>query len=78
MRGDCASITIHGVPGTTASIEVIYKSGPSHASGLVRETVDTTGNVSWQWKVGTRTTPGNWPVYIQGVGKALAETLRVH
>jgi hypothetical protein len=78
MPGNYASITIHGVPGTTASIEVIYKSGPSHVSGLLPETVDTTGNVSWQWKVGTRTTPGNWPVYIQDAGKALTETLRVH
>ena len=75
--GEYASITVHGVPGTTASITVVYKSGPSHASGLVPEPVGTSGNVTWQWKVGTHTTPGNWLVNVEDSGKGLTETLHV-
>lgn len=25
---------------------------------------DAKGNISWSWMVGTRTTPGSWPVVI--------------
>lgn len=75
--GSYATITVHGKPGTTADIEVDYKSGPSHAHGLVPETVNSNGNVSWEWKIGTRTTPGNWPVTITDGGKTLTETLHV-
>lgn len=75
--GSYATITIHAIPSTTADIEVDYKSGPSHAHGLVSETVGSNGEVSWTWKVGTRTTPGNWPVIITDAGKTLTETLHV-
>ncbi|MGB2952122.1 MAG: hypothetical protein WBB74_01875 [Gaiellaceae bacterium] len=45
------------------SIIVYYKSGPSHAQGLYpKRTV--AGRVSWTWKVGTRTTPGRWPIRV--------------
>lgn len=46
------------------SISVLYKSGPSHAAGLVSRTADGQGRVSWTWKVGTRTTPGFLPIVI--------------
>lgn len=75
--GDYADITVHGVPGSTATIEVDYSSGPSHAKGLVPETVGSNGNVSWEWKVGTRTYAGNWPVIVKDAGKTLQETLHV-
>lgn len=75
--GAYASITVHGTPGTTATIEVDYSSGPSHASGLIPEQVDSNGDVTWQWKVGTRTTAGNWPVHVFDAGKELTETLNV-
>jgi hypothetical protein len=45
------------------SITVRYKSGPSHAQGLFRKS-PVRGRVSWTWKVGTRTTPGTWPIYV--------------
>ncbi|WAH37606.1 thermonuclease family protein [Alicyclobacillus dauci] len=75
--GEYATIAVHGVPGTTADIEVDYKSGPSHAAGLVPETVGSNGDVSWEWKVGTRTTPGDWPVTVTDNGHTLTETLHV-
>lgn len=72
-----ATVTVHAKPGTTASIEVDYKSGPSHAHGLYAQTVGSGGTVTWRWEVGSRTTPGNWPVIITDSGQTLRETLHV-
>ena len=48
---------------TACSIAVYYKSGPSRAQGLYsKRTVN--GRVSWTWMVGTRTTPGRWPISV--------------
>jgi hypothetical protein len=52
---------------------VRYKSGPSTAAGLIPKTTDANGDVAWSWKVGTRTTPGSWPVTIT-CGRAWATT----
>jgi hypothetical protein len=45
------------------SITVYYKSGPSEAQGLYPKRTRHR-RVSWTWKVGTRTTPGSWPVVV--------------
>jgi hypothetical protein len=45
------------------SIRVQYKSGPSQARGLYAKR-PSVGRVSWTWMVGTRTTPGRWPIYV--------------
>jgi len=45
----------------TCSITVYYKSGPSSAAGLYPE---QGRRISWTWKVGTRTTPGRWPITV--------------
>jgi hypothetical protein len=47
----------------TCSITVYYKSGPSHAQGLYPKR-PSRGRVSWTWMVGTRTTPGRWPIVV--------------
>jgi hypothetical protein len=44
------------------SITVYYKSGPSGAQGLYPKRA--LRRVSWTWKVGTRTTPGRWPIVV--------------
>lgn len=75
--GDDATIEIHAKPGAQATIEVDYKSGPSHAQGLYPQTANSSGDVTWTWLVGTRTTPGNWPVIITSNGKTLQTTLDV-
>jgi micrococcal nuclease len=31
---------------------------------LVAKTSDGAGNISWTWIVGSRTTPGQWPIYV--------------
>jgi hypothetical protein len=62
--GSYATVSVHTAPGATCDITVIYKSGPSTAQGLYERQADGNGDVSWTWKVGTRTTPGTWPVII--------------
>lgn len=57
-----ATMEIQTTPGATCSITVRYKSGPSRAKGLVPKTADAKGRVVWQWRVGSNTTPGRWPI----------------
>jgi len=63
-RGNVATVSIRTTPGVTCDITVEYKSGPSRAQGLYPKQADSNGEVSWSWIVGTRTTPGSWPVII--------------
>src|SRR3970282_10303 len=63
-RGTDASITIQTAPGATCDITVIYKSGLSRAAGLYPQKADSGGMVTWVWRVGTRTTPGRWPIIV--------------
>jgi micrococcal nuclease len=62
--GQATTLIARTSPNTGCTIEVDYKSGPSHAQGLVPKTSDAGGNVAWTWVVGTRTTPGQWPIYV--------------
>lgn len=64
-HGRVASIQVKTVPGAACTIMVIYKSGPSRAKGLGPKTSDGEGLVAWSWIVGTRTTPGSWPVKVE-------------
>jgi hypothetical protein len=61
--GAYARFTVAVAPARTCSIVVSYKSGPSQAAGLYPKR-PIAGRVSWTWKVGTRTTPGRWPVFV--------------
>ena len=61
----------------TCSITVEYKSGPSRAKGLYPKR-PIRGRVSWTWLVGTRTTPGRWPIYVRcGAAGSLRTSFRV-
>jgi hypothetical protein len=40
----------------------------------VTKRANATGALSWSWKVGTRTTPGSWPVIISCKGHGTAHT----
>jgi hypothetical protein len=64
--GSDASLTVSVSPAQTCSITVYYKSGPSQAAGLypLRGT-----RITWTWTVGSRTTPGRWPILVS-CGKA--------
>ncbi len=60
-----ATIRVMTVPKAACTIAVYYKSGASRAQGLVPKTADTRGTVTWTWRVGTRTTPGTWPIVVK-------------
>jgi hypothetical protein len=62
--GADATLTASTAPGASCSIVVEYKSGPSSASGLGPATADAVGDVSWTWRVGSRTTAGTWPITV--------------
>lgn len=74
---DKASLEIQTKSSTRGSIEVDYKSGPSHAKGLESQKADSHGDITWTWEVGSHTTPGNWPVIISVGGKSITLTLHV-
>jgi hypothetical protein len=61
--GSHATLTVAVPNGTSCAIVVTYKSGPSSASGLYAQRARA-GRISWTWTVGTRTTPGRWPIDI--------------
>ena len=61
--GSDATLTVAVPNGTSCAIVVTYKSGPSSAAGLYAQRARA-GRTSWTWKVGTRTTPGRWPIDI--------------
>jgi hypothetical protein len=77
-HGQYASVTINTSPGAEGTIEVDYNSGPSTAAGLYPQTADSSGSITWTWKVGTRTAPGTYPVIITINGTTTTETLTVH
>ncbi|GAH05118.1 unnamed protein product [marine sediment metagenome] len=56
------------------TITVYYKSEPGKAKGLDPKNSDGNGNCSWSWKVGTRTTSGNWKIVITAEGAGQKET----
>ncbi len=63
-RSTDATLEIQTTPGASCSITVLYKSGPSRAKGLGPKTADGKGRVVWQWRVGSNTTPGEWPIIV--------------
>jgi hypothetical protein len=76
--GQYASVTVKTKPYATGTIEVIYKSGPSKAKGLVPEKANASGYITWTWKVGTNTTPGTYPVIIHVNGSTITKYVTVH
>lgn len=76
--GQYASVSIKTKPGASGTIEVIYNSGPSKAAGLYPQTADGNGNITWTWKVGTRTAPGTYPVTITVNGSTITKYLSVN
>jgi hypothetical protein len=60
-HGAYATLTVSVSHVATCSITVYYKSGPSSAAGLYPK---RGRRISWTWKVGTRTTPGRWPIVV--------------
>jgi hypothetical protein len=76
--GSYATLLASVSPSRTCSITVYYKSGPSRAQGLYTKR-PSGGRVSWTWMVGTRTTPGRWPIVVTcGSAGTLRTSFVVH
>ncbi len=75
-KGYTATLKAETLPGAYCTIVVYYKSGPSTAAGLYPKEADSEGNVSWSWKVGTRTTPGSWRIVVKATldGETVSQT----
>lgn len=66
--GSNAFVTIQGAPNTEYSIHVYYSTKESSAEGLENKTSDSSGYVTWEWKVGPNTTPGAHSITVKGGG----------
>jgi hypothetical protein len=76
-HGAYATLVAAVSPARMCSIAVYYKSGRSVARGLYPKR-PIGGRVSWTWKVGTRTTPGRWPIIVScGSAGTLRTSFRV-
>lgn len=62
--GANATLLAKTSPNASCSITVFTKSGTSTAQGLTPKSADASGNVSWAWKVGTRTTAGTYNINV--------------
>jgi hypothetical protein len=71
--GSDATLTVTVPIGTSCAIVVTYKSGPSSAAGLYAQRARA-GRISWTWTVGTRTTPGRWPIDVSCGGAGSLHT----
>ncbi len=70
-RGDKACLRIGGLPHTEYTIRVFYSSTVSTAKGLESKISDENGRVEWEWRIGTRTKPGQHRIEIEGGGDRL-------
>ena len=64
-RGQTATLLATATAGSSCSITVTYKSGPSKAKTLQPKTADSSGHVEWSWKIGSRTIAGTWPIVVK-------------
>lgn len=69
-RNETATVSIKGKPNTTYYITVYYKSGPSSAEGLEAKVSDENGYASWSWKIGPKTSSGNFTITVSGGGES--------
>lgn len=63
-RNSDATASVHTKAGARCDIDVIYSSGESSASGLQNKTGNSSGNVSWTWRIGPSTHRGYYPVRV--------------
>jgi hypothetical protein len=76
-RGGSATVVVQTSPAASCTIVVTYKSGPSSAQGLGPKQAGADGQVSWTWTVGSRTTPGDWPISVTCGGQTIETSFTV-
>ena len=62
--GAAASMSVQTNPGSSCTIAVAYDKANSTAAGLIPETADAYGAVTWNWVVEPRAPLGTWPVNV--------------
>jgi len=72
--GQFAYLEIKGEPNTTYSITVTYSSGPSKSKDLCDKISNSLGVVSWKWRVGVNTLPGEYSVVVSSGGQDVIKT----
>lgn len=78
-NNDYATLTIQGKPNTEYKCTVQYTTKWSTAKGLGKKMSDENGKVTWTWKVGAKTKPGEHKIKITGGDEELItkfETVR--
>jgi hypothetical protein len=63
-RGGKASLVANTAPYATCHLVVYYGSGPTRVAGSGQRQADGEGDISWTWRVGTRTSPGTWTIEV--------------
>lgn len=76
-KGQWVTIKVKGKSKSTGTIAVYYNSGASRSKFLYPKKSDGKGYVSWTWKVGTRTAPGQYRVVISLGGRSITTYLKV-
>jgi hypothetical protein len=73
--GDYASLSVAVSPRARCTITIVYDTTVSHAHGLGPKTGST---ITWEWRVGSSTHPGRWPITVDcGKSGQLKLKLRV-
>lgn len=62
--GDVGYLKLQGEPNTDYKLTVKYYSGYSKADGVGTKTSNSKGIVSWRWRIGSRTSSGDFKIYI--------------
>jgi len=66
-----AAVFFTGPPEAEWYLSIRYATGYGTAAGLGWQMADETGHVEWNWRIGSNTTIGDWPVTITGNGESL-------
>lgn len=77
LPGESAILRAHTVAGATCTISVYYTSTRSAAEGLNEKIAESSGNVSWTWKIGTDRTPGSYRIEVVATlgEKSISQTI---
>jgi len=77
--GGYAGITVQTTPGAECSIQYITPHGTiSRAAGLMNQTADSDGKVSWTWKIGSNTEPGTGSVTVTCNGEYATTPIEIY
>ena len=78
-HGANASLTAKSIPGEKCILSYRTPAGTnSTAAGLGQETVSSSGQVTWTWKIGTNTNPGTGTLVVACGSKTVSGTIVIN